>query len=1006
MTDTYLTNQNISNNIIINKQKQKKPLEHKEKKPIFIRASFESYTSYDGENNETIDNRINDSFSSLTFDDISQNEEEDIDHLQKFRQEKKKIPLPSSNKLKSGSKAIIKNNNKNKNFNKVTVSTLTVENNKNFGEQEKNKEKNEKQLNRAISGNIIPLPKKQKIINTNNVQNKNSTNAVDDFCGYKRAVSGDRINYHHQNRGKSSKYNFKTENVNNNNNIHRKTATNIPLQLNELNKLNPNIIINNRKITSKQNKNMSIQTAKVTKLPSEIINKKDFSPKNNDIFKVTNYHSVNHYSGNLNKNLNLAPGVKNQINVINNLNVENKENLFVNNSHKSNNIKIIKNNNITNSNNTSKNNSDSPKNINKNISNLNHSPISNFELINRINNPNDKDIKNNNNINYNYVHQRKTNAPKNMDNSYSYTINKDIDLKNLNITQRLTVPPKFVMQNNNIEKNNQNRNYSWVTKNIQIYNQPSSSIHINEQVNSINQMNNQTQFIDFNQNLEEIHLNNPEVAIAKKISAPVPSISDNNIVQNIRIINPTVINDYNSEYNKYNNNNFNAFEQRFTVVDSNPKHNNLNDLQQNHTDINNFIAQNTNINNVNNIYPVTMRNTNIKMNNNNISNNQIINSIQPQTQQRNTIAAYTNISQLNTLNTINNAVNMRNFQDNQRLTQIPTKNTNHVFPQNQNKIINNNLNINKDLYQFDTSGRLKNYGILSLAGKDISGKQKTNQDSFVFKGNINKVKDFNIFGVLDGHGPEGHYVSKYASECITSYLINHPEIIILSDTEKIYQKLKENNCKIITDSFVNADQKLKTVNFDAFESGSTCVLVIHIGTHIICANTGDSRAIVVFDEKNDNQDLDFYFDEPLSRDFKPEIPEETNRILMSGGVVRQMKNEYGEGVGPYRVYIRGGDYPGLAMSRSIGDLRGKTIGVIPDPGILEYDLNEKTKYIVVCSDGVWEFLDNITVREMGKKHYINNNPNGYCHNLVYRALHLWEENDSVVDDITAVVAFF
>ena len=77
---------------------------------------------------------------------------------------------------------------------------------------------------------------------------------------------------------------------------------------------------------------------------------------------------------------------------------------------------------------------------------------------------------------------------------------------------------------------------------------------------------------------------------------------------------------------------------------------------------------------------------------------------------------------------------------------------------------------------------------------------------------------------------------------------------------------------------------------------------------------------------------------------------------MNGGIVRKMKNELGEGVGPYRVWARDGDYPGLAMSRSIGDLKGKHLGIIPDPGILEYDLCDKSKYIVVCSDGVWEFL--------------------------------------------------
>ena len=145
---------------------------------------------------------------------------------------------------------------------------------------------------------------------------------------------------------------------------------------------------------------------------------------------------------------------------------------------------------------------------------------------------------------------------------------------------------------------------------------------------------------------------------------------------------------------------------------------------------------------------------------------------------------------------------------------------------------------------------------------------------------------------------------------------------------------------------------------------------------------------------------------PLSIDYKPELPEETTRIMMAGGVVEQMKDDFGEGVGPYRVWVQGKDYPGLAMSRSIGDLKGKSIGVIPDPGILEYDINESTKYVIACSDGVWEFLNNETVMNIGKKFYLENNASSYCHELVSKAFSEWEKNDSIVDDITAVVAFF
>ena len=303
---------------------------------------------------------------------------------------------------------------------------------------------------------------------------------------------------------------------------------------------------------------------------------------------------------------------------------------------------------------------------------------------------------------------------------------------------------------------------------------------------------------------------------------------------------------------------------------------------------------------------------------------------------------------------------------------------------------------------------VKSYNAMSRPGKDVSGETKTNQDAYVCKTNIKNIKDFNIFGVSDGHGPDGHFVSEFVSEFIPSKIINHSEIINLTTTEKVYAKLKENGCKIIKQAFISTDNQLKNMEFDVSESGCTCCLVIQIGNHILCANTGDSRAIVVYDQSNEinSKNLDLINCEPLSTDFKPELPEEMRRITLAGGVVEQMKDEYGEGIGPYRVWIKGKDHPGLAMSRSIGDLKGKTVGVIPDPGILEYDLDRSTKYIIICSDGVWEFLDNEKVMNFGKKFYLQNNPNDFCQELISKANETWEKNESIVDDITAVAVFY
>lgn len=103
------------------------------------------------------------------------------------------------------------------------------------------------------------------------------------------------------------------------------------------------------------------------------------------------------------------------------------------------------------------------------------------------------------------------------------------------------------------------------------------------------------------------------------------------------------------------------------------------------------------------------------------------------------------------------------------------------------------------------------------------------------------------------------------------------------------------------------------------------------------------------------------------------------------------------------------------MSRSIGDLCATSVGVTPEPGIIilfkfietfEYEITKDCKYIVVCSDGVWEFLSNKQVCSMVDSYYVNNNPNGACDKLVDESLKEWKKEDEVVDDITAICVFF
>ena len=290
---------------------------------------------------------------------------------------------------------------------------------------------------------------------------------------------------------------------------------------------------------------------------------------------------------------------------------------------------------------------------------------------------------------------------------------------------------------------------------------------------------------------------------------------------------------------------------------------------------------------------------------------------------------------------------------------------------------------------------IKNLAYMSQAGKGEDGFTKVNQDSYLVIQDLYKLGDFNIFGVLDGHGMNGHLVSQFVVKYFNSYLKKNKKLNILENLDDVYAALKKNNYEIIRKAFNKAESEISKSDIDANFSGTTCVLLFQIGEKLLTANVGDSRAIIVKGKEAI----------PLSIDQKPNDENEMKRILKNGGEVSQYEED-GFASGPFRVWKKGQMYPGIAMSRSIGDLLASTLGVIPEPEVREEKLDNKTKFIVICSDGVWEFLDNKAVKDLVMPFYEKNDPEGACKKLINESTKWWNDEDVVVDDITVIVIFF
>merc|ERR1711990_592773 len=116
------------------------------------------------------------------------------------------------------------------------------------------------------------------------------------------------------------------------------------------------------------------------------------------------------------------------------------------------------------------------------------------------------------------------------------------------------------------------------------------------------------------------------------------------------------------------------------------------------------------------------------------------------------------------------------------------------------------------------------------------------------------------------------------------------------------------------------------------------------------SNIGDSRI-----SKGHMDDSGKIIAAQVSDDHKPDRPDEKARILQRGG--RVFAVEYDDGIdGPPRVWLGHMDVPGLAMSRSLGDTVAHSAGVISDPEFTEHVLTAADQYLVIASDGLWEFM--------------------------------------------------
>jgi len=260
----------------------------------------------------------------------------------------------------------------------------------------------------------------------------------------------------------------------------------------------------------------------------------------------------------------------------------------------------------------------------------------------------------------------------------------------------------------------------------------------------------------------------------------------------------------------------------------------------------------------------------------------------------------------------------------------------------------------------------------------VQGKRESNEDQHFIFTNLDNEKeeknDINIMAVFDGHG--GKLVSKYLKDNLPNYFIKKYKKNIFMQPETF--------SKYVNNIFDKVQENLKSEHPKAVNyCGSTACLAIHCIDHtekktfIWVMNVGDSRAVL----SNKNS-----LAVQLSKDHKPNSPEERSRIENMGGSITY------DGV-DWRV-------KDLSLSRAFGDLEC-TPYVTHLPQIYRYKLSSSDNFLIVACDGLWDVINNQDAVDFIQDLTLKKFKGNYAKSLCEFAL----EKGSM-DNVTVIIYFF
>lgn len=271
---------------------------------------------------------------------------------------------------------------------------------------------------------------------------------------------------------------------------------------------------------------------------------------------------------------------------------------------------------------------------------------------------------------------------------------------------------------------------------------------------------------------------------------------------------------------------------------------------------------------------------------------------------------------------------------------------------------------------------------------------------------ISKVRGgWEVYCVADGHGPTGDKVATYTT-CSVAY---H-----LSGTACQTMLENANPRGALVEAFRLTQQALaEQAEMESEQSEGQSTLKVS-GATIACILKDPEHKSVWVAHLGDLRTMMFSPDSVLAhtQEHTVKVPSEVERIEACGCEVRTRL--WSDGLETSRIYLKDQDFPGIMMTRSLGDLYVKDNGIIAEPeidhwegagGSLSTTALSHECYILSASDGIWEFMDVQTVHAMVSSQLREGKSlQEVCTHLVNEAKSRWAAHEKdYCDDISVII---